>query len=99
MLEVDQKQENLFSPRIGLLDRSPAPVVWTFCEGIHTDRMSLRMSIGEGGLHLVGLVSADAGLGFKGVVEAETLFGMLGRTPGEMLPSDVFVFSINTEKT
>lgn len=45
---------------------------------------------------LVGLVFRDADLGFKGIAEAEYLYRRLGREFGTILPTGIFIFSIDT---
>lgn len=94
LLELYAKQVWVIR-RKTLLEMSPAPIVWTFVGGEYENRFSLAATEDESKRPLlVGLVSEDAGLGFRGIADASYLFQQLGRKDGEFLTSDVFVFSI-----
>lgn len=93
LLETVEEKEG-FNRRRPLLGLSPSPVVWTFVGGNTESRMSLANHGVKETPQLVGLISSDAGLGFKGIAEADYLYHRLGREQGTILPSDIFVFSI-----
>lgn len=98
LLETEKKRED-WVRRNRLLGLSPSPIVWTFVGGDHENRWSFAKKDGNRRAPLlVGLVSRDADFGFKGIVEAECLQRLLGREPGTILPSDVFVFSIKVDR-
>lgn len=98
LLETEKTDDHPSYRRKSLLELAPTPIVWTFVAGNHENRTSFATGVNGEKPKLVGLVSHDAGLGFKGIVEADYLYDRLGRNPGVVLPSDVFVFSIDTDQ-
>ncbi|MBI1833493.1 MAG: hypothetical protein HYR90_01580 [Candidatus Andersenbacteria bacterium] len=97
LLEVEEKPKQGFHSPRRLLNFAPTPVVWTFVGGDHKSRASLATISEQSEPMLVALVSADSGLKFKGIVEAEYMYRCLDRDSNQILPSDVFLFSINTK--
>lgn len=98
LLETEKTDDHPSYRRKSLLELAPTPIVWTFVAGNHENRTSFATGVKGEKPKLVGLVSHDAGLGFKGIAEADYLYDRLGRKPGIVLPSDVFVFSIDTDR-
>ena len=96
LLETVEEKEG-FNRRKPLLGLSSSPIVWTFVGGDTESRMSFANDDVKESPQLVGLVSSDAGLGFRGVAEADYLYHRLGREQGTILPSDIFVFSIESK--
>lgn len=99
LIEVEEKADmaHAWVSRRHLLDLAPTPIVWTFVGGDHERRTSFAFDSEEDQAMLVALVSHGSGLGFKGIVEAEYAYERMGRDPAVILPSDIFVFSINTD--
>lgn len=97
LMEVEEKDDLVRSlRRRRLLDLAPTPIVWTFAGGDHADRPNLATNLVHREPMLVALVSADSGLGFKGIVEAEYMYRRLDRASTGVRPKDVFLFSIKT---
>lgn len=96
LLETQWEEGRIHNMRRTLLQISPSPVVWTFVGGNHESRLSLATNPASDQPRLVCLVSEDAKLGFKGMAEAGYMYQLLGREDGVILPSDIFIFSINT---
>lgn len=86
-----------WNSRKRLLNFAPTPIVWTFVGGDNDKRTSFVTNSEQNQPMLVALVSSGSNLGLKGIVEAEYAYQRLGRAPGLILPSDVFVFSIDTD--
>lgn len=97
LLETTEKKHEL-DRRRSFLGLSPSPIVWTFTAGNSEERTSFANGVKGEVPQLIGLVSGDAGLGFQGIAEADYLYDRLGRERGVILPSDVFVFSIDTDE-
>ncbi len=97
LLETKETGECGRPKRRSLLEMSPTPIVWTFVAGNHENRTNFATNAEGERPKLIGLVSEDAGLGFKGIAEATYLHQRLGRDRGAIFPSDIFVFSINTD--
>lgn len=99
LMEVEENKTGGcgWNSRKRLLNFAPTPIVWMFVGGDHDTRARFTVdSIAEQPM-LVALVSSGSDLGFKGIVEAEYAYQRMGRAPGVILPSDVFVFSIDTD--
>lgn len=94
LLETVEKKAS-FHRRSRLLGLSPSPIVWTFVAGNSENRTSFANGVKGEIPQLIGLVSGDAGLGFQGIAEADYLYDRLGRERGVILPSDIFVFSVD----
>jgi hypothetical protein len=98
MMEKDQRSEIPYMRKLSLLDRAPTGIVWTFMEGDHERRGSLETQGGNvGNPHLVALVSEDAGLGVKGIVEADYLNDLLKRDRDRLAPEDTILFSLQLD--
>jgi hypothetical protein len=98
LLETEKTDDHASYRRKSLLELAPTPIVWTFVAGNHDNRTSFATGVESEKPSLVGLVSPDANLGFRGIAEAEYLWTRLGREPNTILPGDVFVFSIDTDR-
>ncbi len=99
LMEVEEEADpaHAWISRRHLLNLTSTPIVWTFVGGDHESRTSFATDSEEDQPMLVALVSSGSELGFKGIAEAEYVHERMGRKPGVILPSDVFVFSIDTD--